>query len=220
MPQNSANTLSLISDEQPLHGTGEQDVVQYIDIRGNEGVEVFRHAIPIRSAMGDAIRLKTVVNTTPATSIQAAPTAGYFRQVRKQHFSTLQMLMRQVSGLRPEAGIQAYTAEVVDEINFAIETLDQSAIARRFEGNSTEILRMLRDTFSNTGWMKYSAAHTARQVVEAIDECAFDDSIGPDAVAQFRRHLKSAGLVTCSALSELKEYMHSDESEDLRGLIL
>ena len=171
-----------------------------------EGLEFRSYTIPrdkLDKTKDLEIRLRaTLVGRTEATRDEA-----YFRQVRKQSFSTIQLLLQQMENAR--VSLDSYVPELLEEVDFALEQLADSAKAKKWEGNAMELLRMLRDSLKDAGWTSYRNRSVLRGVRLAITETAFGPSVETSHIGNMRARFKELGLTSCLVLQQLKSQLGS-----------
>lgn len=142
--------------------------------------------------------LERVVSVPPSTSIthvlfrsevratgaRALRSPAYLAAVRRREAQTLLKLLDKLGNQTDSPDFVVWTHEPLERLRRLIRTLSESEEFSypRHEGNSTEILRQLRDSFLKSGWKRYrepevrEVARIALVKLADVDEVSADDA--------------------------------------------
>ena len=195
-----ASTLELhksFDDSSFGRNSAAPDFRQFIEYSGGAAC-VSTFDIPLVNYQTiKSIKVETVVHSSVGEKDE-----HYYCRVRKQALSAVQVI---VEKLKDKQDIQAWTANILAEIQYGIERIGQSETAQRCEGNTAEILRILRDSLTNKGWKKYAEPKVQLEISNAISKLSSFESIEPEHVESLMNLCDELGLEYCATLSVLAE---------------
>lgn len=120
----------------------------------------------------------------------------YLATIRRRGARTIATLIEALGTRARSEDFPVWTHEPLDKLRGLIHTLTE---AEEFshpehEGNSSEILRQLRDTFLNTGWERYRESVVRDAAVSILQHLAVADEVSADDASRALDQLLALGL--------------------------
>jgi hypothetical protein len=134
------------------------------------------------------VESRVFVQTSGARGLRSP---SYVASQRRNRSSKIRAQIRGLSAHSQREDFTSYTFAVVDDLRKAICYLDEF---QDFEGNATTILRHVRNTFFDGGWLLYKASTGRDSAVAVLSNLLVEDPIEPEAVKRSFKLLVEAGL--------------------------
>lgn len=140
--------------------------------------------------------------------------AAYFATIRRRGIAGVKFSISKLDARRDEPDFAVHTFPITQSINQLVNDL----IDARFEGNSREILRRLRNTILDGGWEHYRVHDARRRATQVLDFLERAETVIPRDVKRMTEVLKKGGLNPYAA--PLLQYEPDGAPEDGEAEVL
>jgi len=131
----------------------------------------------------------------------------YMATVRRRKAANLLLEFRKLSVYQGNDDFAIYTSPVLDRVRSMLQELE---VANQ-EGNTREVLRLLRDCILNGGWNRLREPHVRDTIVTLLDRLARQEYVEAKDASEAHQILSGLGFECFDATLLDMEVAHADE---------